>query len=205
MLKYHKCIKYRQINTKKLYDNLQSKCQQLNENIHKIFTIMQTSLQEFGFEKYSDNNWYYLNYDDTLPKLWECYKKWIKKQSMYYLYYLFVLLFIINKNMLHRYQTRESVRAAYVLSNKKWKYYEIAFDYDNRTIMLFDTNKSKIKCLQVGNPNKSSLEFNVHIRYFNDIDIHETCTKWACLILNHTWRFRTMSFMDRDCLSNCCA
>ncbi|ETO03526.1 hypothetical protein RFI_33879, partial [Reticulomyxa filosa] len=57
--------------------------------------------------------------------------------------------------------------------------------------------------LQLGNPNKSSLEFNVSIQYYNDIDIIETHAKWACLILNHTWHFRTLLFDDRDDLSNC--
>ncbi|ETO05586.1 hypothetical protein RFI_31809 [Reticulomyxa filosa] len=44
----------------------------------------------------------------------------------------------------------------------------ILFDYGHRTIMLFDENKLKIKSLQVGNPSKSSLKFNVHIQCYND-------------------------------------
>ncbi|ETO01512.1 hypothetical protein RFI_35928, partial [Reticulomyxa filosa] len=51
---------------------------------------------------------------------------------------------------------------------------------------------------------KSSLEFNVHIQWYNDLsDVHNTHTKWACLILNHTWHFRTSYIYDRDDLSNC--
>ncbi|ETN98366.1 hypothetical protein RFI_39144 [Reticulomyxa filosa] len=68
--------------------------------------------------------------------------------------------------------------------------------------MLFDENKLKIKSLQLGNPNKLSLEFNVHVQWYNDLDINETHAKWACLILNHTWHFRTLPFEDRDDLSN---
>ncbi|ETO28373.1 hypothetical protein RFI_08758 [Reticulomyxa filosa] len=91
-----------------------------------------------------------------------------------------------------------------MLSNGKWRDYCILFDYQHRTIMLFNENKLKIKPLQVGNPNKSSLEFNVHIQWYNDFnDVNNTCTKWACLILNHTWHFRTMDTIDRDDLSNC--
>ncbi|ETN99402.1 hypothetical protein RFI_38079, partial [Reticulomyxa filosa] len=50
---------------------------------------------------------------------------------------------------------------------------------------------------------KSSLEFNVSIQWYNEIDIKETRAKWACLILNHTWHFRTMDQLNRDELSNC--
>ncbi|ETO07415.1 hypothetical protein RFI_29977 [Reticulomyxa filosa] len=90
-----------------------------------------------------------------------------------------------------------------MLWNGKWKDYCSVFDYEHRTIMLFDENKLKIKSLQLGNPNKSSLEFNVNIRWYNHIDIIETHAKWACLILNHTWHFRTTHYEDRDDLSNC--
>ncbi|ETO00077.1 hypothetical protein RFI_37382, partial [Reticulomyxa filosa] len=90
-----------------------------------------------------------------------------------------------------------------MLLNGKWKEYKSIFDYEHRTIMLFDENKLKIKSLQLGNPNKSSLEFNVSIQLYNDIDVNDTYAKWACLILNHTWHFRTMDSDDRDELSNC--
>ncbi|ETO35306.1 hypothetical protein RFI_01756, partial [Reticulomyxa filosa] len=69
--------------------------------------------------------------------------------------------------------------------------------------MLFDQNKLKIKSLQVGNPNKLSLEFNVHIQWYNHFDTNQTHTKWACLILNHTWHFRTINWGDRENLSSC--
>ncbi|ETN97386.1 hypothetical protein RFI_40141, partial [Reticulomyxa filosa] len=90
-----------------------------------------------------------------------------------------------------------------MLSNGKWKDYESIFDYEHRTIMLFDQSKFKIKSLQLGNPNKLSLEFNVHIQWYSHSDIHQTHSKWACLILNHTWHFRTIDYGDRDDLSTC--
>ncbi|ETO00226.1 hypothetical protein RFI_37220 [Reticulomyxa filosa] len=90
-----------------------------------------------------------------------------------------------------------------MLWNGKWKDYECVFDYEHRTIMLFDENKLKIKSLQLGNPNKLSLEFNVHIQWYNDTDINDTYTKWACLILNHTWHFRAIDIENRNDLSNC--
>ncbi|ETO16835.1 hypothetical protein RFI_20502, partial [Reticulomyxa filosa] len=89
-----------------------------------------------------------------------------------------------------------------MLSNGKREDYEVAFDYEHRTIMLFDKNKLKIKLLQIGNPNKLSLEFNVSIQWYNHIDINQTHAKWACLILNHTWHFYTLNIDDRDDLSN---
>ncbi|ETO33805.1 hypothetical protein RFI_03299 [Reticulomyxa filosa] len=85
-----------------------------------------------------------------------------------------------------------------MLKNGKWRNYEIAFDYEHRTIMLFDENKLKIKSLQLGNPNKSSLEYNVHIQWYNHIDINHTYAKWACFILNHTWHFRTSNSQERE-------
>ena len=96
-----------------------------------------------------------------------------------------------------------------MLSNGKWKDYWSLFDYEHRTIMLLDigkytkNKKVKIKALQVGNPNKSSFEFNVSIQWYNHIDIHDTHAKWGCLILNHTWHFRTTHYENRDDLSNC--
>ncbi|ETO04874.1 hypothetical protein RFI_32523 [Reticulomyxa filosa] len=91
-----------------------------------------------------------------------------------------------------------------MLWNGKWKDYKCVFHYGHRTIMLFDENKLKIKSLQLGNPNKSSLEFNVSIQWYNDIsDVDNTHAKWGCLILNHTWHFRTTHPCDRDELSNC--
>ncbi|ETO11235.1 hypothetical protein RFI_26141, partial [Reticulomyxa filosa] len=78
--------------------------------------------------------------------------------------------------------------------------YFSVFDYKHRTIMLFDQNKLKIKLLQLGNPNKSSLEFNVSIQWYNDIDIDDTHAKWVrsqlYLALPHNELF------DRDDLSN---
>ncbi|ETO09855.1 hypothetical protein RFI_27520 [Reticulomyxa filosa] len=62
----------------------------------------------------------------------------------------------------------------------------------------------QIESLQIGNPNKSSLEFNVHIQWYNDFnDVDSAHVKWACLILNNSWYFRTINHYDRADLSNC--
>ncbi|ETO31224.1 hypothetical protein RFI_05897 [Reticulomyxa filosa] len=184
MLKYPKHIKYRQISDERLYDNLQRKCEQFGGNIKSTFEKMEHLLQIIGFEKSNDSNWYYGNKDVKLSSLWICHRQWIEKQIIY------KTIIGIPKTVC-------------LLSNGKWRDYEILFDYQHRAIMLLDEKKLKIKLLQVGNPNKSSLEFNVHIQYYNDIDIYQTHAKWACLILNHTWHFRTTTSLERDYLSDC--
>ncbi|ETO29873.1 hypothetical protein RFI_07246, partial [Reticulomyxa filosa] len=184
ILKYPKHIKYRQINKQALYNKLFSKCHTLGTDFEQIFISMEVHLQYYGFRQGNDNNWYYQHYPIQLLHLWKCYQAVITHQIIYKI----------------RHWIKGSVC---ILSNGKWKDYESVFDYEHRTIMLFDKNKLKIKSLQLGNPNKSSLEFNVHIQYYNDIDIHQTRAKWACLILNHTWHFRTSHPLDRDDLSNC--
>ncbi|ETN97446.1 hypothetical protein RFI_40083, partial [Reticulomyxa filosa] len=76
------------------------------------------------------------------------------------------------------------------------------FDYEHRTIMLFNEKKLKIKSLQVGNPKNSSLEFNVYIQFLMILTMYMTHTKWTCLIINHTRHFRTIKCDDRNSLSN---
>ncbi|ETO00813.1 hypothetical protein RFI_36627 [Reticulomyxa filosa] len=93
-----------------------------------------------------------------------------------------------------------------MLRNGKWKEYEIVFDYEYRRIVLFENKKLKVKSLQIGNPKRSSLEFNVSIQWYNDLsDIYNTHSKRFCLILNHTWHFCTFDCEERKELSDCCS
>ncbi|ETO34589.1 hypothetical protein RFI_02500 [Reticulomyxa filosa] len=191
ILKYPTNIKYRQINYQNLYDNLQSKCYQLGKDVNQIFVIMEHNLQRFGFEKRNDKNWYYPKNDIQLLWLWQCYREWINQQIIYKERFVFP-------------------GTICMFTNGKWiNYDEVVFDYQHRTIMLLNINedkdKLKIKILQVGNPKKNSLEFNVHIQWYNDFnDTNITHAKWACLTFNHTWHFRTIDNFDRRYLSNCC-
>ncbi|ETO33804.1 hypothetical protein RFI_03298 [Reticulomyxa filosa] len=89
ILKYPKYIKYRQINSDTLYQKLQLKCNQLSENVNQIFGEIEHYLQQFGFEKYNDNNWYYPNDNIELLHLWECYQKWINHQTMLIVFFFF--------------------------------------------------------------------------------------------------------------------
>ncbi|ETO17192.1 hypothetical protein RFI_20136 [Reticulomyxa filosa] len=151
---------------------------QIRENVYRIFGIIEYYLQCFGFEKCNDNNCYNLNENIQLLTLWKYYKAFANEQIIYK----------------RRYYVPTTVC---MLSNRKWKDYEIVFNYQHRTIML-------LKSLQVGNPKKSSLEFNVHIQYYNDFsNVDNTHAKWACLVLNHIWYFRAIDWQDRDDLSNC--
>ncbi|ETO16528.1 hypothetical protein RFI_20809, partial [Reticulomyxa filosa] len=186
IFKYPKHIKYRQINKQALYNNLKVKCHSLGAHLEKVFVDMENQLQYYGFKKGYDNNWYYQHNRIQISHLWNCYQTMINLQILY--------------------KTRVDIPTrAYMLLNEKWKDYLILFDYQHRTIMLFNENKLKIRSLQVGNPKNSSLEFNVHIQLYNDIDIDQAHAKWACLILNHTWRFRTVNHFDREYLANCCS
>jgi len=91
-----------------------------------------------------------------------------------------------------------------MLKNGKWKEYVSVFDYEHRRIVLWNKEETKIESLQVGNPNISSFEFNVHTQFQNDSsEIKTTHTKWGYLILNHSWHFRTNNVYERDNLSNC--
>ncbi|ETO34646.1 hypothetical protein RFI_02444 [Reticulomyxa filosa] len=184
ILKYPKHIKYHQINKQALCDCLFERRHTLSADFEQILIDIEKELQYIGFKKENDDNWYYQYDHIQLLHLWKCYQKWINEQSIY--------------------KTRYGIPTnVCMLSNGKWEDYNILFDYEHRTMMLFDENELKIKLLQIGNPKKLSLEFNVHIQFYNDIDVNDTHAKWACLILNHTWHFRTLDVHNRDYLSNC--
>ncbi|ETO29215.1 hypothetical protein RFI_07913 [Reticulomyxa filosa] len=202
ILKYPNEIKYRQINGQCLFNNLKLKCQQLGVNVNQTSNHFQSYLQALGFEKRNEN-WYYPNDDTQLAWSWEYYKEFINQQAMY------IFNLSIKKN---RYKIRYDIpKTVCMLKNGKWRNYEIVFDYQHRTIMLLNINgknkkkdKLKLEILQVGDPKKLSLEFNVTVEWHNDFDdIDNICAKWACLTLNHTWHFCTIDHMDRDNLSNC--
>ncbi|ETO09952.1 hypothetical protein RFI_27425, partial [Reticulomyxa filosa] len=159
---------------------------QLSANFHQTIGNAEYNLQNFGFEKVNNKDWYYLR-DIQILYLWNCYRKWINTQLIY--------------------KTKLNIpEKIFMLRNGKWKEYEIAFDYEYRRIVLFDNVKLKVKSLQVGNPKKLSLEFNVHIQWYNDLsDVENTCSKRFCLILNHTWHFRSFDSEEREKLSDCCS
>ncbi|ETO35051.1 hypothetical protein RFI_02025 [Reticulomyxa filosa] len=97
-------------------------------------------------------------------------------------------------------------KAISMLGNGKWSEYSIVFDYEHRRIVLLESKELKVKTLQVGNRKNLSLELNVDIKYYNDFsDVNTNQTKWACLILNHTWHFRMSDTIARDCFANCCS
>ncbi|ETO15459.1 hypothetical protein RFI_21907 [Reticulomyxa filosa] len=183
ILKHPKKIKYRQISNQGLYDNLKRKCYRLGTNVDQIFDVMKYNLFQFKFEKRNDENWYcFHNNDIQLLLLWKCYKAFVNEQRMYYVY-LFIfynkIANVTNSDFKIEYKTRYDIpERVIMLKDDKWREYEIAFDYQHRTIMLLSINenedkeksKLKIEPLQVGNPNKSSLEFNVHIQWYNDLN-----------------------------------
>ncbi|ETO36862.1 hypothetical protein RFI_00202, partial [Reticulomyxa filosa] len=132
-----------------LREHMQRKCKQLSANFHQTIGNAEYNLQNFGFEKVNNKDWYYLR-DIQILYLWNCYRKWINTQLIY--------------------KTKLNIpEKIFMLRNGKWKEYEIAFDYEYRRIVLFDNVKLKVKSLQVGNPKKLSLEFNVHIQWYNDL------------------------------------
>ncbi|ETO06868.1 hypothetical protein RFI_30523 [Reticulomyxa filosa] len=137
ILSYPKVIKYRQINTISLLQNLKRKCDLLRANVAQVFMEMENFFKKYGFQKGNDENWYYLDHIQLLL-LWECYQIWIYLQP------------IVN-----------IPTTVCMLSNGKWKEFEIVFDYEYRRIVLLNKNNLKVKTLQVGNPKKSSLEFNI--------------------------------------------
>ncbi|ETO01333.1 hypothetical protein RFI_36107 [Reticulomyxa filosa] len=187
ILSYPTIVKYRQIDTNSLYQILKRKCYQFNGNVDDLFVNIKSFLEECGFQKESDDNWYY--YDIQMLSLWKCYQKWINQQ-----------------------QIVDIPKTVCMLSNGKWKEFEIAFDYEYRRIVLLNEHNSnkkkklKVKTLQVGNPKKLSLELNVHIQRYNDCsEIQTNCIKYCNLILNYSWHFRTTKYSDRDNLSDCCS
>ncbi|ETO26509.1 hypothetical protein RFI_10629 [Reticulomyxa filosa] len=191
ILSYPTNIKYRQINTNSLYQLLKHKCEKSNVNLDQLFINMEYFLKVCKFQKRNDCNWY-CNDDIQLSVLLGCYFTWINQQPIY--------------------KTRRHIpETIYMLSNGKWKEYLILFDYEYRRIILLNKKsikfkKIKIKTLQVGNPKKLSLELNVHIQWYNDYsEIETNCIKYSNLILNHSWHFRTINFIEREFLSNCCS
>ncbi|ETO36706.1 hypothetical protein RFI_00355 [Reticulomyxa filosa] len=85
--------------------------------------------------------------------------------------------------------------------SEQWNKYTAVFNYQHRALMLFDENKSKIEMIRIDDNKKASLKFNVHIESCDPID-NVTHAKWACLILNGTWYFRTENATEREHLSN---
>ncbi|ETO01098.1 hypothetical protein RFI_36342 [Reticulomyxa filosa] len=90
ILKYRKHVKYRQIHKQALYNYLSTKCRALCANFEKVLIDVEKNLQNFGFKKKNDDNWYYQYHHIQLLHLWECYKYWINQQIMY----VFILLLI---------------------------------------------------------------------------------------------------------------
>ncbi|ETO35268.1 hypothetical protein RFI_01795, partial [Reticulomyxa filosa] len=82
--KYHKHIKYRQIDYQNLYNCLFSQCYLLDIDLEQIFVGMEKLLQHFGFRKGNDDNWYYQYDEIQLLHLWKCYQSVIDNQIMYY-------------------------------------------------------------------------------------------------------------------------
>ncbi|ETO33027.1 hypothetical protein RFI_04080 [Reticulomyxa filosa] len=178
-------VKYRQLDDNALYSYLKRKCTQRGVKIDTIAVKMERYLQQFGFQKESDNNWYYST-DVQILRLWQYYEEWVNTQ------------------------TRSIPKKVCMLKNGRWRDYEILLDYEYRRIMLLDVgkgkNKLKVETLQVGNPKKSSLEFNVCIEWYNDSStIATTCTKWFCVILNDSWHFRTETLQEIYALSDLCS
>ncbi|ETO35196.1 hypothetical protein RFI_01880 [Reticulomyxa filosa] len=194
ILRYPKMIKYRQISCHSLHTNLRLKCNRLCVDFVETLDDMEDNLRDFGFEKVNNKDWYYLQ-DIQILHLWKRYRKWISTQLVYL---IIIIIFVCTKSNIPE--------KIFMLRNGKWKEYEIAFDYEYRRIVLFDNVKLKVKSLQVGNPKKFSLEFNVHIQWNNSLsDIDDTFLKRFCLILNHTWHFCTFDSEEREKLSDCCS
>ncbi|ETO03195.1 hypothetical protein RFI_34215, partial [Reticulomyxa filosa] len=126
ILKYPKHIKYHQINKQDLYNYLFQKCHASGADFERVLIRTEQNLKYIGFKKGYDSNWYY-QYDHTqLLHLWNCYLPMINQQPMY----VFILLL---------YKTRYWIKdGVCMLSNGKWKDYFSVFDYQHRTIMLFD-------------------------------------------------------------------
>ncbi|ETO12007.1 hypothetical protein RFI_25369 [Reticulomyxa filosa] len=192
ILNHSRTTKYRQISCYSLHKNLRLKCDQLGANFVTALDDMEYNLHDFGFEKINDEDWC-CQQDIQILHLWDRYCKWIKAQLVYSIYYFL-------------YKTKSNIpERIFMLMNGKWREYEIVFDYEYRRVVLFENKKLKVKSLQLGNPKTSSLEFNVSIQWYNDLDINNTHSKRFCLILNDTWHFCTFDCEEREKLSDCCS
>ncbi|ETO23053.1 hypothetical protein RFI_14130 [Reticulomyxa filosa] len=193
-------IKYREISDSALFKSLEKRCSHQGIDINRTYAKMKSQLEEFGFEKKADTNWYYTSAVEILH-LWQFYCKWIHTQKMYFIY-LFIYL--------SGYQIKQSIpETVCMLKDNKWKEYEMMFDYENRRIVLLDkrSEKPKIETLQVGNA-KAKLEFDVHIEWSNEfskVDDTYTHVKWCRLVLNRSWHFRVLNCEERENLSNYCS
>ncbi|ETO33791.1 hypothetical protein RFI_03310 [Reticulomyxa filosa] len=184
LLNYPKETKYRQISDRNLYDNLKSKCFRLKINEKIMLEKMEYLLKGFGFQKGNDENWYYQK-DVEIISLW-AYLNFKKKK-------IYLSLFDLN-----RYKAKSSItKAVNMLKDGQWKEYEIVFDYKHRSILLLGNTDINIESLQIGNAKESSLEFDTNIQWYNDFsDVEIAHSKWACLVLDHTWHFRVMTEID---------
>ena len=93
--------------------------------------------------------------------------------------------------------------------NDKWKEYEIAIDKKEKCIVLLGLEKEKendgkIEKIQIGekseneNENENETTLNVEIEWWNDFsELATNEDKWCGVTINHSWRFRTLSWMDR--------
>ncbi|ETO36541.1 hypothetical protein RFI_00521 [Reticulomyxa filosa] len=111
---------------------------------------MENELEDFGFKKEDDDNWYYQYHNIQLLHLWKCYKWWVYQQIMY----VFILLL---------YKTRYWIKyKVCMLWNGKWKDYEcgnithkeplnpysITFkqgkEYDKKSLLIFFLGKEEV-------------------------------------------------------------
>ncbi|ETO19849.1 hypothetical protein RFI_17378 [Reticulomyxa filosa] len=76
-----KKTKYQQINSFALQKNFKHKCLQ-TVYLSQSLSALEHHLQEFGFEKRADTNWY-LAGPIHLLRLWKCYSDWINTQKLY--------------------------------------------------------------------------------------------------------------------------
>ncbi|ETO27414.1 hypothetical protein RFI_09717 [Reticulomyxa filosa] len=122
------------LNKQALYNYLFEKYHSLGADLKQVFITIEEEFNILDLKK----EMAIIGHHIQLLHLWKCYQAWINEQIIY--------MSILYKT---RYGIQRRVR---MLSNGKWKACESAFDYEHRTIMLFNEKKLKIKSLQVGNP-----------------------------------------------------
>ena len=89
-------------------------------------------------------------------------------------------------------------------NGKIWKEYEIAIDLNQRCIGLLDTQDRQLSLqgrriifLQFSEKKENEKIFDVLVESSNDFSELETSgLKWSCIIINHSWFFRTLSWVD---------